>query len=116
MQARFDERRMPLAYRKGGRPPAKEVRPYTCDHPVFQMIQRGDPWLRAWVVQMCTPWSTITRKAKIDLARVYELERGDGPTPAEVEALAALWYVTPVGLYASIEDAKEVSKGAATGL
>jgi len=53
MQARFDERRMQLVYRKGERPLAKEVRPYTCDHPVFQMIQRGDPWLRAWVVQMC---------------------------------------------------------------
>lgn len=94
-----------MAYRKGERPIAKTVRAYTADHPVARWISDGDHWLTAWVGQSTTSWITITKKTGISRERLWEFQRGADPTEAEIEKLAALWWVTPAGLRDSINEA-----------
>lgn len=92
-----------MSRRKGERPIVKAVKPYTADHPVAGSMRRGSRWLDAWVMQMVTPWAVITRKTGIAPDRISAFQYGDAqPTDEEVEKLAALWYVTPEGLRASI--------------
>lgn len=95
-----------MVYRKGERPVAKEVKPYTSDHPVARWIEDGDTWLEAWVGQMCTAWVTIERKTGISIERIDELDDGEEPTDDEIAALAELWWTTPGGLRKSINDAR----------
>lgn len=99
-----------MVYRKGERVIAKEVRPYTPEHPVARLIADGDGWVLAWVCQMCTPWETVSRKTKIAVERIGELDRGEEPTEEEVEKLAALWWTTPTGLRKSIKDARPATE------
>lgn len=96
-----------MTHRKGERPIAKPVRPYTSDHPVARWIADGDHWLAAWVGQMTTSWATITRKTKITQVRLEQFSyEGAEPTDDEILALAELWRVTPEGLRRSIADAR----------
>lgn len=95
-----------MVYRKGERPVANEVKPYTPDHPVARWIKDGDSWVMAWVGQMCTPWGVVAKKTGIAIERIDELDDGEEPTNDEIEALAALWWTTPIGLRRSIEDAR----------
>lgn len=95
-----------MVYRKGERPVAKEVRAYNREHPVARWIADGDSWVMAWVGQMATPWGVVSKKTGITIERIDELDDGQEPTDAEVEALAALWWTTPAGLLQSIEDAR----------
>lgn len=81
----------------------KTVRPYGADHPVAGAIESGSRWFDAWVMQRVTPYAVITRRTGISESRLFEFARGAEPTRAEIEALAALWYVTPDGLAESIE-------------
>jgi len=93
--------------RKGEQALPKVIRPFDAEHPVWRMIQDGDGWLNAWLAQMCTPWATISRKTKISIERIMELDDGEVPTEAEIEALSNLWHVTPDGLRKSIEEANK---------
>jgi hypothetical protein len=92
--------------RKGERKIVKTVQPYGADHPVAGAIRRGSGWLDAWVMQRVTPYALIARRTGIAEARLFEFARGEPPTRAEIEALAALWHVPPEGLAASIEQAR----------
>lgn len=94
-----------MTRRKGERPIAKLVRPYTPDHPVAGWIARGSTWFEAWVGQKGTPFVVLTKKAGIAEARLFELSHGDAPTLSEIDALAKVWLVPPEGLIASIADA-----------
>lgn len=86
-----------MVYRKGERPLVKEVRHYNSEHPVAAWIADGDHWLTAWVGQMCTPWSTITKNTGITRERIEELNDGAESTPEEIEKLATIWWVTSGG-------------------
>lgn len=55
---------------------------------------------------MTTPWGVVSKRTGITMKRIDELDDGEEPTDAEVEALAALWWITPAGLRKSIEDAR----------
>ncbi|MBL9071854.1 MAG: hypothetical protein JNM03_17870 [Sphingopyxis sp.] len=94
-----------MVYRKGERPVPKVVRAYNEAHPVAKCIADGDLWLRAWMVQMCTPWPSIARKTGLSIERIAELDKGAEPTQSEVAKLAALWWVTPEDLSLSIAQA-----------
>src|SRR3546814_2797418 len=84
---------------KGAQPIAKEVCPYNSEHPVARWIADGDHWLTAWVGQMATSWPTITRKTGITAERLEQFNDDEEVlADSEIEALAALWYVTPEGL------------------
>lgn len=98
-----------MAYRKGERRIVKEVRLYTEDHPVAQIIRRGSRWFDAWVTKMGTSYPTLTKRTKIASDRLMKLSHGAQPTDAEIDLLAAAWFVTAQGLGESIEQ----SKGAA---
>ena len=95
-----------MGYRKGERPVVKKLRAYDADHPVAKCIAGGDPWMRAWITQMCTSWPMIAKKTGISPARIGELDKGADPVADEVEKLAVLWWVTPDGLRRSIIDAR----------
>src|SRR3546814_9187507 len=80
---------------------------YNSEHPVARWIADGDHWLTAWVGQMATSWPTITRKTGITAERLEQFNDDEEvPADSEIEALAALWYVTPEGLRASIRNGK----------
>lgn len=93
-----------MVHRKGERRLVKQVSPYTSDHPVAQSIRRGSQWFNAWVAQMTTSFPLLTKRTKIATDRLMQLSHGDEPTAAEVELLAAVWYVTPEGLMESVRD------------
>ena len=95
-----------MVYRKGERRIVKEVRPYTEDHPVAVSIRSGSQWFNAWVAQMTTSYLVLTKRTKIASDRLMQLSHGAEPLPAEVELLAAAWFVTPEGLQQSIDQAK----------
>lgn len=91
-----------MNHRKGFPRIAKAVRPFTPDHPVAGSITRGSRWFDAWTAQMTTPYVQIAKKTGIAADRLIVFSRGGFPDAAEIEALAALWHVTPEGLRASI--------------
>src|SRR3546814_1442825 len=96
---------------KGAQPIAKEVCPYNSEHPVARWIADGDHWLTAWVGQMATSWHTITRKIGITDERLEQFNDDEEvPADSEIEALAALWYVTPDGLRESIRNGKRIRR------
>lgn len=98
-----------MSRRKGFPRIVKSVRHFTPDHPVAQSIDRGSHWFHAWVAQMTTPYDTITRKTGIARERLFEFSRCALPAGDEIEALAALWHVTPEGLLRSIEQFRDAS-------
>lgn len=93
-------------YRKDERRIVKQVRPYNSDHPVALSIRSGSRWFNAWVAQMATPYPKLTKRTGIPGERLLALSHGAEPSPAEVEALAAAWFVTPEGLSQSIAEAE----------
>lgn len=95
-----------MVYRKGERRIVKEVRPYTDDHPVAVSIRSGSRWFNAWVAQLTTSYPVLTKRTKIAGERLMQLSHGAEPSPAEVELLAEVWFVTPEGLRQSIDQAK----------
>lgn len=96
-----------MVYRKGERRIVKQVRPYDSDHPVALSIRSGSRWFNAWVAQMATPYPKLTKRTGIPGERLLALSHGGEPSPAEVEALAAAWFVTPEGLSQSISEAED---------
>ena len=55
-----------------------------------QRILDGEPWLQVWSYQLAIPFTTISRKSKIPLARLLEIERAtDRPSQEELEAIAS---------------------------
>ena len=94
-----------MVYRKGERRIVKEVRPYTDDNPVAVSIRSGSQWFNAWVAQMTTSYPVLTKRTNITGERLMQLSHGAEPSPAEVESLAAAWFVTPEGLLQSIMEA-----------
>lgn len=95
-----------MANRKGERRIVKEVRPYSEDHPVAVSIRSGSQWFNAWVAQMTTSYPVLTKRTKIAGDRLIQLSHGAEPLAAEVELLAAAWFVTTDGLRQSIDQAK----------
>ena len=54
-----------------------------------QRILDGEPWLQVWSYQLAIPFPTISRKSKIPIARLLEIERQkDMPMQDEFEAIA----------------------------
>lgn len=91
-----------MSHRKGFPRLVKPVVPFTPDHPVSNSISRGSQWFSAWVMQMTTPYEKIRRKTGIPTERLAQFSRDAEPNDQEVDALAALWFVTPDGLRQSI--------------
>ena len=92
-----------MGRRKGERRIVKEVRDYDADHPVAISIRSGSRWFDAWVAQMATPYPVLTKRTKLAEDRLLQFSRGAVPSSAEIERLAAAWYVTPEGLCRSID-------------
>ena len=105
-----------MGRRKGFPRLAKAVTPYSADHPVAGMIDRGSRWFNAWVAQLGTPYPKLARLSGIAAARLFELSHGAAPTDAEIDALAPAWYVTPEGLRASIAQSMRAGPRADEGL
>lgn len=93
-----------MAHRKGERRIVKGIQPYTPMHPVAESIRRGSQWFNAWVGQMTTSYPMLTKLTKISNERLTQLSHGAEPTSAEIELLAAAWYVTPEGPRLSINE------------
>ncbi|WP_448140412.1 hypothetical protein [Sphingopyxis fribergensis] len=95
-----------MGRRKGERRIVREVREYNADHPVAISICSGSRWFDAWVAQMATPYPVLTKRTKLAEDRLLQFSHDAEPTSAEIEVLAATWYVTPEGLLKSIVQAK----------
>lgn len=95
-----------MVHRKGERRIVKQVQSYNAEHPVAGSIRRGSYWFDAWVMERTTSYPMLTKRTKIAGKRLTQLSHGAEPTDAEVELLAAVWFVTPEGLRESIEQAK----------
>ena len=95
-----------MAYRKGGRRIVKKARSFTAEHPVAGSIRRGSRWFDAWAAEMTTSCPALMKRTKIKEERPMQLSHGEEPTDAEVEILAAAWFVTPDGLRQSTDQAK----------
>ena len=91
---------------KGERRIVKGVRPYAEDPPVAVSIRSVSRWFGAWVAQTTTSYPVLTKRTKITGERLTQFSHRAEPSPAEVELLAAVGFVTPEGLRHSIDQAK----------
>lgn len=94
--------------RKGERPIVRAVVGWSVDHQCARAIREGDPWFRAWMFQMSTPYWRLAKATRIPEARLREIEGAAAVTRAEIDALARVWWVTSEGLIESIGGASEV--------
>lgn len=90
--------------RKGEKPVTPQRGPWSKDHPVADAIASGDPWFGAWAVQCCTPLAVLSKRTRIPLDRLYEIDRGEKVSTEELSALAEAWRVSPEDVLASMPE------------
>lgn len=71
---------------------------------VADAVERGSSWFSAWVGQMNTPYSKLTRLTGMSAGRFSAIDHGDYVTRTELEALAKAWGATPEALVQSMPD------------
>ncbi|WP_219893496.1 hypothetical protein [Aquisediminimonas profunda] len=73
---------------KGRKAPPPSVK--TLGPAAEQRVLDGEPWLQVWSYQLAISFPTLSRKSKIPLARLLQIERAtDMPAQEEPEAIAA---------------------------
>lgn len=93
-----------MVRRKGEKPVPRYVRDWSPDLAVAGSMRRGDRWFFAWMAQETTPYSKLSKRTRIPVERLAQIERGATLTRVELEALAKAWWITPEGLMASMPD------------
>lgn len=94
--------------RKGEQPVPKQIVGWSDDHPVAGSMRRGSKWFDAWIGQMTTPYLRLSRRTKIPVERIQEIDSGSPITRVELEALAQAWWITPEGLLQSMPNPQRV--------
>lgn len=94
--------------RKGERPPPKMLNRWDDDGCLAESIATGTHWLDAWLMQMNTPYTRLTKATGMPEQRFMAITRGDAVSRAEIDALARAWSVSAGDLIRSIGGRTEI--------